>query len=247
MGLSGRRIIEAMIAGEESPELLSWKLRGRARSKEQLARESLKGCFNSFHRKMLQSFYRQYQFLTSEIELLEKDLDQATTPYAEQIGLLCTIPGVDKVAAWNLIAELGPNMDVFASAGHCASWAGLTPGENESAGKQQSTRCRKGNKYLRRILAQSAWAASRCKRGFLRALFFRIKARRGWAKATVAVAHRILVIAWSMLKNNTPYNELGDDYFDRLHADKTIQRLVTRLEKLGQTVSLRPTSPNPIP
>jgi transposase len=247
MGLSGRRIIEAMIAGQESPDLLSWKLRGTARRKEKLVRESLKGCFDAFHRQMLGSLYRQYQFLTSEIGLLEEALNERMSPHGDKVDLLCTIPGVDRVVAWNLIAELGTNMDVFPSADHCASWAGLTPGENESAGKQQSTRCRKGNKYLRRILAQSAWASSRCKRGYLRSLFFRIKARRGWAKAIVAVAHKILVIAWSMLKNNTPYTELGDDYFDRLHLDRTVQRLVSRLEKLGQNVSLTPATQNSKP
>ncbi len=244
LGPSGRRIIEAMIAGQESPELLSWKLRGKARSKEKLVRESLKGCFDAFHRQMLGSLYRQYQFLTSEIGLLEEELSKRMAPHAEKVDLLCTIPGVDRVVAWNVIAELGLDMDVFPSANHCASWAGLTPGENESAGKQQSTRCIKGNKYLRAILCQSAWASSRCKKGYLRCMFFRIKARRGWAKAIVAVAHKILVIAWSMLKNNTPYTELGDDYFDRLHADRTIQRLVNRLERLGQTVSLTPTIQN---
>jgi transposase len=247
LGLSGRRIIEAMIAGEESADRLSWKLRGSARRKEKMVKESLKGCFNDFHRKVLGSYYRQYQFLTSEIGLLEQELKERMAPHAEKIDLLCTIPGVDQVVAWNLIAELGSDMDVFPSADHCASWAGLTPGENESAGKQQSTRCRKGNKYLRRVLAQAAWATSRCKKGYLRALFFPIKARRGWAKAIVAVAHKILVIAWSMLKNRTPYTELGEDYFDRLHADRTIQRLVTRLERLGQNVSLTPTTQNAKP
>lgn len=247
LGLSGRRIIEAMVAGEESPELLSWKLRGTARKKEKLVRESLKGCFDEFHRQMLGSLYRQYQFLTSEIGLVEAELGKRMAPHAEKVDLLCTIPGVDRMVAWNLIAELGLNMDVFPSADHCASWAGLVPGENESAGRQQNTRCRKGNRYLRRILAQSAWASSRCKKGYLRSLFFRIKARRGWAKAIVAVAHKILTIAWSMLKNNTPYTELGDDYFDRLHADRTVQRLVNRLERLGQIVSLTPASQNAKP
>jgi transposase len=165
-GLSGWRIIEAMISGQESPELLSWKLRGRARSKEKRVRESLKGCFDAFHRQMLGSLYRQYQFLTSEIGLLEEELNKRMAPHAEKVAPLCTIHGVDRVVAWNLIAEPGSDMDVFPSADHCASRAGLTPGENENAGKQQSTRCRKGNKYLRRILAQSAWASTRCKKGY---------------------------------------------------------------------------------
>jgi transposase len=163
------------------------------------------------------------------------------TPYAAQIELLTTIPGVDRIVAWHLIAELGVDMTVFPTADHCANWAGMVPGDDESAGKQRSTRCRKGNKFLRRVLAQSAWAASRCKQGFLRALFYRIKARRGWSKAVVAVGHKILVIAYNILRTATPYFDLGDDYFDRLNPIRTARRLVHRLERLGLHVQLSPT------
>lgn len=131
-----------MTAGEESADRLSWKVRGSARRKEKILPQ-----------KVLGSYCRKYQFLTAEIALLEPELKEHMAPHEEKIALLCTIPGVDQVVAWNLIAELGSDMDVFPSAGHCARWAGLTPGENESTGRQQSTRCRKGNKYLRRVLA----------------------------------------------------------------------------------------------
>jgi transposase len=240
MGLSGRRIIEALIAGEESPDKLSWKVRGHLRKKEHLVRESLKGYFNQFHRTMLDALYQQYQFLTGQIEAFNARLAEHMAPYAAQIELLTTIPGVDRIVAWHLIAELGADMTVFPTADHCASWAGMTPGDDESAGKQRSTRCKKGNKFLRRVLVQSAWAASNCKQGYLRALFYRIKARRGWSKAVVAVGHKILVIAYNILRTGAPYFDLGDDYFDRLHPLRTTRRLVHRLERLGLRVQLSP-------
>lgn len=240
LGLSGRRIIEALIAGEDSPDKLSWKVRGRLRRKEHLVRESLQGYFHQFHRTMLGALYQQYQFLTGQIETFQARLAEHMAPYAAQIHLLTTIPGVDRIVAWHLIAELGTDLTVFPTADHCASWAGMTPGEDESAGRQRSTRCKKGNKFLRRVLVQSAWAASRCKQGYLRALFYRIKARRGWSKAVVAVGHKILVIAYHILRTGIPFFDLGDDYFDRLNPTRTARRLVHRLERLGLRVELSP-------
>ena len=240
LGVSGRRIIEAMIAGQESAELLSWKVRGRLRKKEKQVKESLKGCFNEFHRMMLKAHYEHYQFLSRQVQEFETEIAQRMEPYAGQIAALRTIPGVDRIVAWHLIAELGADMTVFPDADHCASWAGLSPGSCESAGKQFSGRTKKGNKYLRRILTQAAWAASHCKHGYLRAFFYRVKARRGWGRAIFAVAHKILVIAYCVLKTGAPYQELGGDYFDKLNPGRTARRLVKRLERLGVTVTLAP-------
>jgi hypothetical protein len=117
------------------------------------------------------------------------------------------------------------------------SWAGRVPGENDSVGKHKSTRCRKGNKTLRRVLAQTAWAASHCKKGYLRACFHRVKSRRGWKKAIVATGHKILTIAFHMLRNNQPYRELGHDYFDRLNPARATRKLIQRLEALGHSGS----------
>jgi transposase len=243
MGVSGRRIIEAMIAGEDSPELLSWKVRGRLRKKEKLVRESLKGYFNDFHRLMLKAHYQHYQFLSEQVKSFEVEIERRMEPYAGQVAGLMTIPGVERIVAWHLIAELGADMSVFPDADHCASWAGMSPGSCESAGKQMSGRTKKGNKYLRRVLTQAAWAASHCKEGYLRAFFHRMKARRGWGKAIFAVAHKILVIAYSILKTGLPYQDLGGDYFDRLHPERTTKRLVRRLERLGLNVVLTPSQP----
>jgi transposase len=238
MGVSGRRIIEAMIAGENSPEILSWKLKGKLRDKEKLVKESLKGYFTEFHRVLLESYYRHYQFLTSEVAAFEQRTAERMKPYARQVELLLSIPGVEQLVAWHLIAELGLDLSVFSDAEHCASWAGLVPGENESAGKKKSTRCRKGNKALRRVLTQAAWAASHCSRGYLPAFFRRVKSRQGFAKAIVATAHKILVIAFHMLQSDSPYVDLGSDYFDRINPARTTRKLVARLEALGHQVQL---------
>jgi transposase len=240
LGVSGQRIIEALIAGEQSPEILSWKVRGRLRAKDKLVKESLKGYFREFHRSMLGSHYKHYQFLTSEITIFEQRLARAMEPYDSQLDLLVSIPGVDVIVAWHLIAELGMDHTTFPDADHCASWAGLVPGQNESAGKQKSTRCRKGNRTLRRVLTQAAWAASHCKTGYMPAFFQRVKSRRGWAKAIVATAHKILTIAFHVLRDGTPYRELGHDYFDRLNPARATRKLVQRLEALGHQVQLSP-------
>jgi transposase len=246
LGVSGCRIIEGLIGGEDSAECLSWKVRGKLRKKEKLVKESLKGYFNDFHRLMLKANYRRYQFLSQQITECEQEIAQRMKPYQKQIANLVTIPGVERTVAWHLIAELGADMSVFPDADHCASWAGMCPGESESAGKRLSGRCKKGNKHLRRVLTQAAWAASHCKRGYLRTVFYRIKARRGWGKAVVAVGPKILVIAYSILKNGTTYHDLGSDYFDRLHPERTTRRLVERLERLGLTVLVTP-APDAIP
>lgn len=240
MGVSGRRMIEAMIAGEESPSRLTWKLRGKLQKKQKQVQEALKGCFNAFHRMMLESLYRQYQFLSGEISTFEARIEEHMRPHAGKVELLCRIPGVDRVVAWSLIAELGADMSVFPSANHCASWAGLVPGDNESAGKQMSTRCRKGNKFIRRVLAQAAWAASHTKRSYLCALFARLKLRRGWSKAIVAVAHKILIFAFKVLETGLPYQDLGNDYFDQLNPARVTRRLLNRLEHLGWQVEISP-------
>lgn len=237
LGETGRGILEALIAGEASPERLSWKARGCLRKKEAQIREAMKGCFDVFHRTVLAALYKHYQFLTAEIAGFEERVAEHMAPQAEAVQLLITIPGVDRTVAWHLLAELGPDLTVFPDAAHCASWAGLVPGENESAGQSKSTRCHKGNRTLRRVLTQAAWAVSHCKKGYLRAFFHRVKARRGWAKAIVATAHKLLLIAYHLLRHQQPYRERGDDYFDKLHPARTAKRLLHRLTALGYDVS----------
>ena len=239
MGVSGQRILRAMVDGEASAERLSRKAVGKLRKKEGEIKQAMKPEFGSFYRTMLKMFLANYDFLSKQLTEFEAEIEKAVLPFAEQMVLLQTIPGVEKIAAWQLIAEMGVDMSVFPDGEHCASWAGLSPGSHESAGVRQSGRTKKGNKYLRRVLTQSGWANSHRKDGFLRAVFFRIKARAGAKKAVLAVAHKLVVIAYSILKTKEPYRELGGDYFDKLNPERTAQRLLVRITKLGFDVEIK--------
>ena len=159
-------------------------------------------------------------------------------PFEKAVTLWITIPGVDVVTAWSLVAETGARMEQFPSAQHLASWAGLCPGNNESAGKRKSGKTRKGSLWLRRALSQAAWAASRTKATYL-------AARRGGKRAIIAIAHNILLIAYYLLKTDRPYQDLGADYFDRLNAEGLQRYLVRRLERMGNQVVLIPTPATP--
>ena len=244
LGVTGQRIIEALIAGETSPDKLSWKVKGRLGAKEKEVRQSMVGCFDEFHRQMLELLWNQYRFLSGQIEQVEGKTRREMEPHREWIELLDGVPGFDEMIAWTLTAEMGTDMGVFPTAGHVASWAGMCPGTNESAGKQMSTKTRKGNRYLRRALLQAAWAATRKKDSYLRAFFNRLMYRKGWGKAIVALGHKLLVIAYEILKTRTPYYELGSNYYDQLNPERTIHRLVQRLEKLGVEVTLTPQEAN---
>jgi hypothetical protein len=166
----------------------------------------------------------------------------AASPLRTAVDLLKTIPGVDKIAAAILVAEIGVNMNQFPTPGHLASWAGLCPGNNESAGKRLSGTTRNGSVWLRRALCQAAWAASRTRKTYLSALYRRLIVRKGKKKTIVAVAHTILVIAYHIIKNQQPYQELGADYFDRLDQKALERSLVKRLTNLGYHVTLTQTS-----
>ncbi len=240
MGLTGRNILRALADGLDSPERLSWKARGSLRKKEAKIKEAMKGEASEFFRWMLKSHLEHYDFLTNLIATLEKQIEGHMASYEEHVLRLITITGVERLVAWNLIAELGVDMSVFPTAAHCASWAGLAPGTHESAGKQKTGRTKRGNRTLRRILTQSAWANTHCKHGYLKAFFLRIRARCGWSKAIVATAHKILVIAYGILNNKLPYQDLGSDYYDRLNPDKTIRRIQNRLAKLGYQAIVTP-------
>ena len=239
MGVSGQRILRALVKGESSAEQMSWKAVGKLRKKEGEIKQAMKPEFGPFYRETLELFLGHYDFLSKHLNKLETAIEKAALPYAEQMALLQTIPGVEKIAAWQLIAEWGVDMSVFPDAEHCASWAGLSPGSQESAGVMYSGRTKKGNKYLRRVLTQSGWANSHRKDGYLRAVFFRIKAKAGTKKAVIAVAHKLVVIAYSILKTKEPCRELGGDYFDKLNPERTAQRLLVRIAKLVFEVEIK--------
>jgi len=239
LGTSGRAIIEAIMAGEERPDWLADKAQGTLRTKRNQLRLALRGQVTDHHRWMLQRLMEEWKFIENQILCLEQHLAVAMQPYQPAIDRLGSIPGVDMITAWTLIAELGPDMRVFADSQHAASWAGLCPSNCESAGKQLSHSTRKGNRWIRRALCQSAWAISHKKDCHLTAYFYR-KARAGVRQAIVATAHKILIVAYHVLKDGTLYHELGGNHFDQLHPERARNRLTRRLEQLGWEVSLQP-------
>ena len=242
-GKSGRAMIEAIIDGQQHPDWLADKAKGTLRGKRPQLRLVLRGRISEHHRLMLRELMDDLRFVESKIERLDK----AIAPQAnlEKLDRLCTIPGIDVITAWTLLAELGSEMSVFSSPKHAASWAGLCPGNHESGGKRLSNRTRKGNRWLRRALCQSAWAASRKRNCYLAAFFYRKAGKHGIRKAIVALAHRMLVIAFCVLRDGSEYQEVGGDYFDRLNPERTKARLVRRLQRLGLDVFLPPKTAPP--
>lgn len=246
-GVSGRAMLEAMACGKTDPGWLADYARSTLRLKKGELERAFQGHIGEHHRFVLGELLEELGFLEARIARLEAEIERRLRAHAGVIERLCTIPGVERITAWTLIAELGLDMSAFSDAAHLASWAGLCPGNCESAGKRRTGRTRKGNVYLRRGLCQAAWAASHCRDTYLTALFYRIAARGGVKKAVIAVAHRIAVIAYFLLAEPVVYKEIGGDYFDRLQPERTTRKLVRRLERLGHTVSLQPKASAPEP
>ena len=239
LGVSGRAILSQLLAGEEDAEKLAELSRGRLRSKLPAMQLALEGRMTEHHRWMLRVLHEQLLFLEVQIAKLEAKIQDQLSDYQEAIALCTTIPGIEEVAAANLIAEIGVNMAQFPSAQHLASWAGICPGNHESAGKRLSGKPRKGSAWLRRSLCQAAWAASHTKDTYLAARFRRLAARKGKKRAIVAVAHTIVVSMYHMLKNKQPYRKLGADFLDRRNAEHVKRYLLKRLERLGLHVTVR--------
>jgi transposase len=240
LGVTGRRIIRALIAGEQRPEWLADKALSRLRDRRDELRLVLQGEVNEHHRYLLQELMEDLERIESKVLRMEAEIVKRSQPYEKQLARLNTIPGVDWITAWTILAELGDDMSAFPDAHHAASWAGLVPGSFESAGKRKSSRTRHGNCWLRRALCQSAWAVSHKKDGYLTALFYRRAARAGVKKAVVATAHQILIIAYHLLRDGTTYQERGGNFFDRLNPERVRRKLTARLEQLGWDVVLQP-------
>ena len=238
LGASGRDMIRAIIGGRVNPDFLAGKAQTTLRGKIPELRLVLRGRVTEHHRLMLRELMEDLEFVEAKIRRLEKTI--APLVNLGQVSRLCTIPGIDLITAWTLVAELGSDMTVFSSPKHAASWAGLCPGNHESGGKRLSNRTRKGNRWLRRALCQSAWAASRKKNSYLAAFFYRKAGKHGIRKAIVALAHRLLLIAFCVLRDGSEYDEKGGDYFDLLRPERTRARLVRRLQRLGLDVFLQP-------
>ena len=200
LGASGRAMLEAMLKGEGDPARLAEMSKGLLRNKIPELKLALEGRMTEHHRFLLGQLCDHLRFTETKLSEIEQEIERRLRPYQDEVARLCTIPGVDRVTAWGLLAEIGQNMNQFPSSAHLASWASLCPGNFESAGKRLSGKMRKGNVSLRRCLAQAAWAISMTKNNYLSALYRRIAARRGSKRAVMAVAHALLVIAYHMLK-----------------------------------------------
>jgi transposase len=239
MGGSGRAILAALLTGHVDPQALAELAKGRLRSTRDQLASALEGRVKPHHRFGLTELLSQIDSLDETIARFEAQIQAICGPFEEAVALLDTIPGVARRPAEMIVAEIGTDMTRFPSADHLASWAGVAPGNHESAGKQASGKTRKGNRFLRTTLVQAAHAAARTRGTYLNAQYRRLAARRGKKRAILAVAHSMLVMAYYMIQRREPYPDAGADFFDRLQPEDTARRLVKRLETLGYLVTLQ--------
>jgi len=240
LGVSGRRIVKAVIAGDKDAGWMADYAKGTLRGKRKELEQALHGFVTDHHRTLLAMLLRQFDALESDIECLEAEIRRRLAPHQDVVNRLAEIPGFGEVSAWTVIAELGLDMKIFRTPERAASWSGLCPGNRKSAGKRGHGRTRKGNRWIRRGLTQTALAVSHSKESYLRSFYWRIASKRGAKKARVATAHKQLKIAFLIIRDGVRYQDLGSNYFDRRNAERTKRRLVERLERLGLKVTLEP-------
>ena len=238
LGKSGRDMIDAMLEGVSDAEALAQLARKRLRAKLPALREALEGHVEETHRILLRHLLDQIDFLQGKLDTLSDEIEPRLAPYEEQLERLMQIPGVGRTAAASLIAELGTDMSRFPSAKHLASWAGLAPGNKQSAGKRQRASTTKGNTHVQTVLAEVVWVISHTKDNYLSAQYHRLAHRIGKLRAIVAVSHSVLVIIYHMLRTNQDYHDLGPHYFQTLDTTRQRDWAVRRLEALGYTVTL---------
>jgi transposase len=253
MGASGRRMIEAMIAGVRNPRRLAELASAQIKATPKQLYDALHGRLTDHHRYLLKLHLQQWDSLDATIRDLDqevavriarmdKEVKAGEAPFRDLIGLLCTIPGVSTLSATTILSEIGRDMSRFPTAGHLVAWAGLCPGQNESAGKRKPARLRKGAPWLKTMLVQCAWAAKRKKDSYYKAQFFRLQSRRGPQKAICAVAASILTAIYHILKDGTEHRDLGANHFNRRSTEGQTKRLVAQLTRLGFEVQLQRTA-----
>ena len=238
LGVSGRAMLEALVRGTTDPDVLAELARGKLRSKLPALRQALTGRFRPHHAFLVSQLLAHLDYVDETIATLSQRIEEVIAPFADELARLDTIHGVARRTAEVLIAELGVDMTHFPSDRHLASWAGLCPGNNESAGKHKSGKTRRGNRWLRAALTEAALAAIRTPNSAFTARYRRIMRHRGHKKAVLAVAHAMLVTAYHLLARRTTYQELGANYFDRRHAERVARRAVALLEQQGYRVTL---------
>ena len=245
------RTLDALAAGESDPERLADRVRTRIRASRARVVEALRGRLSDHQRLLLRIHLGQADAIDAAVAGIDAELGDRLEPFREAAARLTTIPGVSALSAAVILAEIGPDMSRFPTAAHpwtqCVqAWAGLCPRNDESAGKRRSTRLRQGAPWLKTLLVQTAWCAARAKGTYLRALFGRLKARRGPRKAIVAVAAAILTAAYWMLRRGVLYADLGADHFDRAGHTRLAARLARKLDELGFDVTLTPRGGVPV-
>lgn len=237
-GTSGRHMLKAIVEGKRDAGWMADYAQGTLRGKKRELELALEGTFTGEQRWLLEQELRQVEWLEIQAQVMEQEIERRVEGFAEPIGRLLTIPGIDRKTAWTIVAEVGVDLSAFEDARHLASWAGLCPGNRESGGKRMSGRTRKSNRYVKRAMCQAAWAASHTKNTYLSAFYRRMSVRKGAPKAVMALAHHLLVVVYQLLSRKEVYVELGGDYYDQRNKPKVVARLVTRLQKLGYQVDL---------
>jgi transposase len=245
-GVSGRAILEALIAGEHDPDVLLALVRRGVKAAPEKLRAALHGRITERHRFLLHLHLRQVDALGAAIAEIDREVDRDLDPFRDAVRLLRSIPGVSDLTAQVIVSEIGTDMSRFPTAGHLISWAGLCPRNDESAGKRRSTRLRKGAPWLKTTLVQCAWAASRKKASYLQAQFQRLRHRRGPKTAICAVAASILTAAYHMLRDGTFYQDLGANHFHRDSPELRANRLARQIANLGFTCVLTPATPGEV-
>jgi transposase len=242
LGVSGRAMLDALVAGTTDPEVLADLAKGRLRTKLPALKDALEGRFDRLHALLIGSILAHLDFLDEQIDGLSDAIEEQLVPFGmAAVALLVTIPGVAERSAQNILAEIGTDMSVFPTDKHLASWAGQCPGNHQSAGKQRSGQTRKGSRWLNEALKETALAATRTKNTYLQALYQRLRPRIGHGRAIGAVKHAILQAIWHMLTTGETYRDAGGDYFARRDPQRATRRLIAQLERLGHTVTLQKT------
>jgi transposase len=236
MGVSGRQMLQAMIAGETDPKVLAAMAKGRLQKKQSDLERALDGKLSEHQRFLLAQQVKLIDQLDENIAAISAEVEERMRPFKDTLALLDTIPGIGPETAQMIVAEIGEDMSRFPSAAHLASWAGLCPGNNESAGKRKGGKTRKGDSWLREAMVNAAHAAARKKDSYLNAQYHRLLTRRGKKKAAVAVAHSMIVAVYYILRDRVPYADLGYAYFDQRNQDALVRRMTRRLKTLGYDV-----------
>lgn len=240
MGVSGRAMLNEIVQGQTDPAILAELAKGRLRDKQDLLLKALSGRVRSHHRFMLAQHLSHIDFLDEAMAQLDQQIQEQMRPFAAALAAWDSLPGINQRIAEIIVAEIGADLEPFEDAEHLASWAGMCPGNNESAGKRKSGKTRKGSPWLRRALVEAAHGAARTKNKYFQALYHRLAARRGKQRALVAVGHSLLVTGYYLITRQAKYEDLGGNYFDERDREGVKRRAVRRLEKMGYRVDLVP-------